>query len=115
METEVEIGKPGIQVMKGYPKETKKKWGSWIFKDNLTLVHVGRTSYEIDLEKMSREEMLDWICHLSGKGHISPRDLGFFVYACEDIFETNSRYTTDPKKLFKINEEYMKISHNGKE
>ena len=108
METEVEIGKSLIEVIKGNPKETKKKWGSWIIKDNLTLVHVGYKSYEIDLEKMSREEMLDWICHLSGKGHISPRDLGFFVYACEDIFETNSRYTKDPYALFTINDEYLK-------
>ena len=108
MESLIDKVQNGIEVMKGYPKETKRKWGDWIFKDNLTLVHVGNKSYEIDLEKMSREEMLDWICHLSGKGHISPRDLGFFVYACEDIFDTDSRYTKNPRDLFKINKEYFK-------
>ena len=115
MENEVEIGKSGIQVMKGYPKETKKKWGDWLFRDNLTLVHAAYKSYEVDLEKMCREEMLDWIYQLSGKNHIAPRDLGFFVYACKDIFDRESRYTTDPKRLFKINEEYLKISYKGKE
>lgn len=115
MEAEQKIGQPVMEIMRGYPKVTKKKWGDWLFKDNLTLVHAAYKSYEVDLEKMCREEMLDWIYQLSGKNHIAPRDLGYFVYACKDIFDRESRYTTDPKKLFKINEEYMKNSHNGKE
>ena len=96
-----------MEIMKGYPKPAQRKWGDWIFKDNLTLVHAGYKSYEIDLEKMSREEMLDWIYQLSGKGHIAPRDIGFFVYACKDIFDRQSRYTTDPQQLFTINKEYL--------
>lgn len=108
MQTEQKIGIPTIQVMKGYPKETKKKWGDWLFRDNLILVHAAYKSYEVDLEKMCREEMLDWIYQLSGKNHIAPRDLGFFVYACKDIFDRESRYTTDPKKLFIIKDEYLK-------
>lgn len=107
MQTDTQIGKSSIEVVKKSPKETKKKWGDWIFKDNLTLVHVGYLGYEVDLEKMCREEMLDWIFQLSGKGHIAPRDLGFFVYACKDIFDRQSRYTTDPQQLFTINKEYL--------
>ena len=115
MEDDVKLGKSVIEIMKEYPKTTKRKWGDWIFKDNLTLVHAGYKSYEIDLERMSREEMLDWIYQLSGKGHIAPRDLGYFVYACKDIYDRESRYTTDPHKLFIINEEYMKNFYKGKE
>jgi len=105
----------GIEVVKRYPKETKRKWGDWIFKDNLTLVHAGYKSYEIDLEKMSREQMLDWIYQLSGKGHVAPRDIGFFVYACKDIFERDSRYDGKPTDNFIIKKEYMKNFYNGKE
>lgn len=115
METEVEIGRSDIKVVKGYPKETNKKWGDWIFKDNLTLVNVAYKEYVVDLDKMCRDEMLNWIFHLTSKSHTAPRDVGFFVYACKDIFDEKSQYATDPKKLFKINGEYMKISHNGKE
>jgi len=97
-----------IQAMPRKKQPPKRKWGDWIFKDNLTLVHVGYLSYEIDLENMSRENMLDWINHLSEKNHISPRDLGYFVYACHDIFESDSRYTKNPRDLFKINIEYLK-------
>ena len=97
-----------IQAMPRKKQPPKRKWGDWIFKDNLTLVHVGYLSHEIDLEKISRENMLDWINHLSGKGHISPRDLGYFVYACHDIFERDSRYDGEPTDNFKIKKEYIK-------
>ena len=60
-----------IQAMPRKKQPAKRKWGDWIIKDNLTLVHVGYLSYEIDLEKISRENMLDWINHL--KSHFTKR------------------------------------------
>jgi len=88
------------------PQSPKRKWGNWLFRDNLTLVHANAQYYDIDLEKMCRDEMLDWIFQLSGKIWVNKSDLGYFVDACKDIYDRESRYTTDKNKLFIIEDKY---------
>ena len=47
----------------------------------------GDDLYEVDLEKMtSSSKMLDWIFQVREKGWASPKDVGDFVQALDDLF-----------------------------
>lgn len=98
-----------IEIQKKYPEVTKKKWGNWVFVDNLTLINVKVPDYQVDLETMTTKEMLDWIIQLSHKVWNSRRDIGDFVYAIDDIYDVQSQLWEVGDNTYKIKDKYLKL------
>jgi hypothetical protein len=95
-------------------RPTQFRWGKWSFKDNLTLVHDDATYYEVDLERISTWEALDWIIQIGYKVWVTKEDLADFVYALDDIFSVQTQLNQkDPKELYDIGDEYLERSKNA--
>lgn len=95
-------------------RPTQFRWGKWSFKDNLTLVHDDATYYEVDLERISTWEALDWIIQIGYKVWVTKEDLADFVYALDDIFTVQRQLNQkDPKELYDIGDEYLERSKNA--
>lgn len=93
---------------------TQYKWGKWTFKNNLTLVHDDADHYEIDLEKMSTFEALDWVIQIGYKSWCSKEDLADFVYALDDIYYVQSQLNAKGlHELYKIRKDYLERSKNA--
>ena len=92
---------------------TKFTWGKWRFEDNLTLIHSDAEFYEVDLERMSSWEMLDWSMQLEGKNWITSEDLGDFVRALNDIFSVQHQLNRkQPREQYTIKTEYVERANN---
>ncbi len=95
-------------------RPTQFRWGKWSFKDNLTLVHDDATYYEVDLERISTWEALDWIIQVGYKVWVTKEDLADFVYALDDIFTVQRQLNQkDLKELYEIGDEYLERSKNA--
>jgi len=71
---------------------TKQKWGSWIFKENLSLVLLSKNEqpiYEIDLEKLNDTySILNTILHLGNKQPVGiSYDIKNLIIALSEIFK----------------------------
>ena len=109
---EVQIGKTVDEIM-AMKFPTKYKWGKWSFKNNLTIVHADADWYEVDLERMSTREMLDWIIQLRNKVWIKPKDLGDMIYALEDIFGVQAQLNQKgAREQYDIKRKYIKRSQS---
>ena len=98
-----------LQVQKKHREVTKKKWGNWVFVDNLTLINVKFPEYEVDLEQMTTKNLLDWVIHLSHKVWNSRRDIGDFVYAIDDIYDVQSQIWKINDNTYEIKDKYLKL------
>lgn len=107
----IEIGKSIDEIM-AMKFPTKFKWGKWSFKDNLTLVHKDASYYDVDLERMSSIEMLDWILQLRHKGWVTSKDIGDLVTALDDIFSVQHQLNNkEPREQYDIKGKYLKRSN----
>ena len=86
-------------------------WGEWQFNDNLTLSQKKALYYEVDLELMSMQEMLDWLIQVGYKTWCTKEDLADLVFAFDDIFEVQSQIRkVKNKESMKIKKYYLERS-----